>query len=125
MLCLRFCRKKSYTILLLDKAEKYVKEKISIEFILKKLNEIDKLKFCLLNKEELYCFQAIPSPNFNEIFSENNTSTNLSYIDELYRKFEFYIPNKIREKECYTALERKQNKTDTHERLVIMTRMNY
>ena len=121
LLCDRICQRKSRRIELLDKAESYINEKISIEFLLKKLNEIDKLKFSLLDSTQLQVFHIIPNPNFNEIFSLNNSKI-ISLIDNLWSKYEFYQRND--KEEVFALLQIKdpsREKDKISERLINLT----
>ena len=108
-LCDRFCFKKSHSIKLISKAAKYIDEKISIEFILKKLNEIDKIKFVIFDKDQLNLFHILPNPNFNEIFGEHKHG-NLRELDNLWRVFEFYQPNEEAENKSYNLICQRDNK---------------
>lgn len=101
-LCDRFCFRKSHSIKLISKAAKYIDEKISIEFILKKLNEIDKIKFVIFDKDQLNLFHILPNPNFNEIFGDHKKS--LKEIDNLWRVYEFYQPNEAAENKSYNEI---------------------
>lgn len=107
LICGILCRKKSKNIILLEKVEEYLKEKISIEFVLKKLNEVDKIKFSIFNNEQLYLFNTIPNPNFNEIFSESENSNSINNVDKLWRIFEFYQPNVNEEYNSYKKIKEK------------------
>ena len=104
----RFCRKKSSRVKLMDKAETYIKEKISIEHILKKLIEIDKLKFSIFDNEQLKVFHCIPNPNFNEIFNENKDE-GLNSLDYLWRKYEFYKRDIEEEKKSIMGIKNSFN----------------
>lgn len=126
-MCSKLCGKMSKNMLLLEKTEKYIKEKISIEYIIKKLNEVDKLKFSVFNKDQLVLFNTIPNPNFNEIFSEYDDSTNkMNYIDQLWRKFEFYQPNVNEEASSYKNIssQMEQNVMDANI-LNLINRVNF
>lgn len=101
-LCDRFCFRKSHSVKLISKAAKYIDEKISIEFILKKLNEIDKIKFVIFDKDQLNLFHILPNPNFNEIFGDHKKS--LKEIDNLWRVYEFYQPNEAAENKSYNEI---------------------
>jgi hypothetical protein len=72
--------------------------------MLKKLNEIDKMKFLLFDKDQLTIFHSIANPNFNEIFCEKALKQQLTEIDKLWRKYEFYQPNPFEEAQCYRHL---------------------
>lgn len=121
-LCDRFCFRKSRNINLLSKAAKYIDEKISIEFILKKLNEIDKMKFVLFDRDELNLFNILPNPNFEEIFNydhnNSNQTENLREIDNLWRLYEFYQPNEIEENESYNKIIMKSKQKFRGEQLI-------
>lgn len=54
------CKKKVQTQL--DYANNKVKEKLDIAYILKKLYELEKLKFILLNEDQLSLFNYLPKP---------------------------------------------------------------
>lgn len=76
ILCPKFLKKskKFYS-----KVEDYLNKKSSIEYIIKKLNEVDKLKFVLFSKEELGFFNLLKNPS---LFPENSNDKNV----ELYWK---------------------------------------
>lgn len=91
---------KTRKIKALELAINYVKKKLSVEEILRKMLEIDKLKFLTLDIEMLDEFYKISGPN---IFSENNLKiTNVNdcnfdrnlffeskYLDNLWSLYEF------------------------------------
>lgn len=107
IVCDRLCRKKSKRILLLSKSKNYINEKISIEYILKKLNELDKIKFIIFNEDQLNLLNVVPNPNFNDIFDKikDENSESLSKIDRLWRKYDFYLYNFKEERESYEKLK--------------------
>lgn len=66
------------------KVESYLKKKTSIEEIIKKIYEVDKLKFVLFSEEILNIFSCIPNPNFvnvNTKSSVNNDDDNNNFND--------------------------------------------
>lgn len=116
-------------MMFVQKAEDYIKEKISIENILKKLNEVDKIKFSLFNKEQLNLFNTIPNPNFNEIFSQNQNQNeeynSMSQIDQLWRKYEFYIPNGNEENDSFKKIFEKSEKSKIDENIIELVERVY
>jgi hypothetical protein len=66
----------------IDLFEEYLHKKLSIEYVLEKLLEIEKIQFLLLNENELHFFKKLLNP---QVLSKEET-----YIQNLYNKFEFY-----------------------------------
>jgi hypothetical protein len=64
--------------------ENYLTKKLSVENLVSKLLEIDKLQFSLLNKEELHIFKMINNPHILERHHENES------LKHLFKQFEFY-----------------------------------
>jgi hypothetical protein len=60
----------------------YLYKKLSIEYILEKLIEIEKMQYLTLNENELTYFKMLKNP---QIFSEEDSS-----LEHLYKRFEFY-----------------------------------
>lgn len=113
-------------MILLQKAEEYIKEKISIENILKKLNEVDKIKFSIFNKDQLNIFNTIPNPNFNEIFSQNKIDPNyMNEIDHLWRKYEFYQSNEKEESESFNKICENYIKTNIDVNILNLVEKQY
>lgn len=71
------------------KIENYLKKKISLEEIIKKLFEVDKLKFTLFDEDLLNMFSCIPNPNFNKkenlLDLKNDNFTNLNINNNLIK----------------------------------------
>jgi hypothetical protein len=72
--------KRSKEIELLENMEIYLHKKISIEHLIRKMSEIDKLKFLLLKEDEITLFHVLDS---FKIYPNNN------YIQKLWMKYEF------------------------------------
>jgi hypothetical protein len=70
--------------------EKYLKKKSSIEYIIRKMNEIDKMKFILFTEEEMLLFKMIQDPVLN---SQNEQIHNLwkTTEDEKFNKRDYEI----------------------------------
>jgi hypothetical protein len=83
LLCFKGIRN-SIGLKLLDKTDAYVRKKLSVEAIIQKLNEVDKIKFACFSPEELHLMKLIQNPSIEQI-----GSTNKSYIQQLWKKFEF------------------------------------
>jgi hypothetical protein len=64
--------------------ENYLTKKLSVENLVSKLLEIDKLQFSLLNEEELHIFKNINNPHILERHCGNESLKNL------FKQFEFY-----------------------------------
>jgi hypothetical protein len=60
----------------------YLHKKLSIEYVLEKLLEIDKIQYLCFSENELNYFKLIPN---SQIFSNSD-----SYLQRLYNKFEFF-----------------------------------
>jgi hypothetical protein len=71
---------KSLYVNVLEKFDIYIRKKTSLEYLIKKLFEIDKLKFLLLREEELPLFKLLDNP---QIFSSS------TYLDKLWKEYEF------------------------------------
>lgn len=113
-------------MLLIKKAEDYIKEKISIENILKKLNEVDKIKFSIFNTDQLNIFNSINNPNFNEIFSpDKENSCDMNLLDQLWRKYEFYQMNEKEEIESYKKINENLNKNNFDENILKLVQRKY
>ena len=88
----------------LDLGIDYIKKKISIEVIINKLIDFDKLKFYLLNSEKLESIKNFPGPkiksheiqlNLHKINNTSNANIMLNFqneskdIEKLWEKYEF------------------------------------
>jgi hypothetical protein len=93
LLCVKILRKKETYLSTLEKVEMYVKKKSSLEYMIKKFNEIDKLKFMLLKNEELEIFNLIQNPHLKTLSGETK-----NLIQSLWKKFEFQ--KDLDQKEC-------------------------
>jgi hypothetical protein len=125
ILCDRFLFKKSKNVKLLKKAEFYVDMKLSIEFILKKLIEIDKLKFVLFDTNQLNLVDSIKNPNFHQIFyGPKILDDSYTLTDKLWKTYDFYVPDYSKEKESYNVLKH-SFKTDITERLLKLVELDY
>lgn len=65
-LCNKYTNPRSKTFKIIDLVEKYVSRKNSIEYIINKLNEIDKLKVILFDEVELSAFKFIKNSYISE-----------------------------------------------------------
>jgi len=72
ILCKKVFQKNSFESNIYLKTEDYLKQKTSLEEILRKNYEVDKLKFILFDEEMLNLFSCIPNPNFVKIITEEN-----------------------------------------------------
>jgi hypothetical protein len=64
--------------------ENYLTKKLSVENLVSKLLEIDKLQFSLLNEEGLHNFKMINNPHILDRHCGN------SRLKNLFKQFEFY-----------------------------------
>jgi hypothetical protein len=67
---------------MITKFDDYLHKKLSVENLLEKLLEVDKIQYLFLNENELYYFKMIPN---SQIFLNDD-----SYIQKLYKQFEFF-----------------------------------
>jgi hypothetical protein len=67
-------------IQILYKMENYLFKKISVEHMIRKMNDIDKLKFVFFKEEEIVLFDLLDN------YKVQNTNT---YIQNLWIKYEF------------------------------------
>jgi hypothetical protein len=116
--------KTSKNVKLLKKAEKYVNMKLSIEFILKKMIEVEKLKFVIFDTDQLNLMDAIKNPNFYQIFLGKVDEDCLSFSNMLWKTYDFYIPDYEKEKISFDILKKSQ-KTDINERLLKLVEIDY
>lgn len=89
-MCKKFFKRNSAESNLYSKVENYLKKKISLEEIIKKIYEVDKLKFTLFNEDLLNMFSCIPNPSFisNDKFAEalnDNFYANLNVNNKLIK----------------------------------------
>jgi hypothetical protein len=77
----KYWKSKKLKILILF--QKYIYKKLSVENIIKKINEIDKLQFVLFNHEELQAFKIIPEPSLNHKGLKQP-------VYKYYQDYEFY-----------------------------------
>lgn len=70
--------------LLTSRVEKYVNKKMSVEYLVRKMDEIDKLKFVLFSDDELTVFKFIQNPN---LIPDKEAK---SKIEDLWIKTEFH-----------------------------------
>lgn len=90
----------------LDLGISYIKRKISVEEIIRKMLEIDKLKFSLMTKEQINNLNGLTGPNLFSDFIDNNNISSINKntkrkinkkntdifkinIDELWSNYEF------------------------------------
>jgi len=95
-----FCNWKTNRLKALNLGIDYIKKKLSIEELLRKILEIDKIKFLNIDKDYLESFSNIAGPNVffdsegkvfnldNYIYNRNMIFDN-DYIDEMWNRFEF------------------------------------
>jgi hypothetical protein len=74
--------KKDKRMQMIKKFQVYLYKKLSVEYILEKLLEIEKMQYLTLNEDELKYFKLLKNP---QIFSEQETA-----LENLYKRFEFY-----------------------------------
>lgn len=79
--------------------DNYIRKKISIEEIVKKLYDVDKLKFVLLDEHFYYIYNRIPNRNYFKIFNEEDKNSNENSdqnkeikILDLWKNYEFFNP---------------------------------
>ena len=89
-----------------DQAKLLLDVNLSLSQILNKFVELEKLKFLLLEKEQLVLFERIPKPVLSEF---DNTTHRKSYLD--YNENFFKIEKKGEHKEAFNFLKQKKNKT--------------
>ena len=75
------CISKTKNFDIIDLTIKYIKKKMSIDEIIKKLIEVDKIKFLLMKKDSLKNLYTLDGPN---IFFQQNQLNNKSKISDLY-----------------------------------------
>ena len=66
MICLKRCIKKKEKKEFLEKCKEVIKSKLSIEFIIEKFCELDKLKRTLLSEDQLDIFKKMPKLSLEE-----------------------------------------------------------
>ena len=110
------------------KAVNYLKKKLSIEELIKKIYDIDKLKFMLLDYDTLNIFELIQTPNLLFVENAKNKEKNYSKsqsedislkfngktnkIFHLWNKFEFYTQFEKEQKESYLKLFENENRNN-------------
>lgn len=80
IICPKFLNK-SESAKVLTRIEKYVNKNISIENIINKLHEIEKIKFLLMDDHALLLFKYVPNPN---LITEEEVTDNK--IQDLWNK---------------------------------------
>ena len=70
---------------MLTEIEKYINKKTSIDFILRKLIELDKVKFILLSQSEINAMKLLNIPGLSLVLEKRSKD----YLQELWAKYEF------------------------------------
>jgi hypothetical protein len=83
LICLTDFRNSKH-LKILKKVELYLKKKFSVEFIVQKLNEIDKIKFVCFTPFEMNLMRMIQNPAI-----EHNEEVDMNLIQNLWKKYEF------------------------------------
>ena len=90
------CYQKNDKLKIIDISKKYIQKKLSIEEIIKKMIEVDKMKFILMKKEGLKVLFNLDGPNIfhkYDCFNKNKLSkikdTYLTSLATFWKDFEF------------------------------------
>ena len=105
---------------LLFTAKNKIQDQLDIKNILEKLHEIDKIKYLLLNPQQLLLFQLISKPEILTDEDDHEKNNNAEYlIASIMKKYEDASDEKIEELVIYyNEIKNKAGKKDLDSRLL-------